>query len=164
MTELQLHPRTVATLSELSAATWFSAIGLHDSDGVVVLSSWDEAIQHCGSAEWEHLLQEAANQYRERLVEAAADALSSWNARVAKVKALTTPIVDVKTAGVAAANRLPRVFVDTVQWDILHVCMEAEYADVFPPGFYASQAFWYVRGHFPCGWRGAFPQGQLIVY
>ena len=51
-----------------------------------------------------------------------------------------------------------------VQWDILHVCMEAEYADVYPPGFYASQAYWYVKGHFPCGWQGEFPNGKLIVY
>ncbi len=37
-------------------------------------------------------------------------------------------------------------------------------ADVYPPGFYASQAYWYASGHFPCGWRGKVPQGKLIVY
>jgi len=52
-----------------------------------------------------------------------------------------------------------------VQWEILGVCMEAEYADVYPPGFYASQAYWYVKGHFPCGWEGGeFPKGKLIIY
>ena len=61
-------------------------------------------------------------------------------------------------------NNLPKVFEDTVQWDILGVCMEAEYADIFQPGFYASQAYWYINGHFPCGWEGKFPNGKLIVY
>jgi hypothetical protein len=56
------------------------------------------------------------------------------------------------------------VFENMVQWDILHVCMEAEYADVYPPGFYASQAYWYVKGHYPCGWQGEFPKGKLIIY
>ena len=42
--------------------------------------------------------------------------------------------------------------------------MEAEFADVYPPGFYASQAYWYVKGHFPCGWQGEFPNGTLIIY
>jgi hypothetical protein len=58
----------------------------------------------------------------------------------------------------------PRTFEDAVQWDILNVCMEAEYADIYPPGFYASQAYWYVKGHFPCGWQGNFPEGKLIMY
>jgi hypothetical protein len=42
--------------------------------------------------------------------------------------------------------------------------MEAEYADVCPPGFFTSIAHWYLNGHFPCGWWGAFPQGKLVIY
>lgn len=37
-------------------------------------------------------------------------------------------------------------------------------SDLYPPGFFASNANWYVRGHFPCGWRGEFPKGQLVIY
>jgi hypothetical protein len=62
------------------------------------------------------------------------------------------------------AHGLPEIFEDTVRWDILHVCMEAEYADVSPPGFFASQAYWYVQVHFPCGWTGSFPDGKLVLY
>jgi hypothetical protein len=69
-----------------------------------------------------------------------------------------------KIRDVRTAHNLPQAFEDTVQWDILHLCMEAEYADVYPPGFYASQAYWYANGHFPCGWHGQFPEGTLIVY
>jgi hypothetical protein len=65
---------------------------------------------------------------------------------------------------VVAEHDLPKVFLDTVDWDILNLCMEAEYADVYPPGFYASQAYWYLKGHFPCGWQGAFPKGKLVIY
>lgn len=60
---------------------------------------------------------------------------------------------------------LPKIFLDMVDWDILHLCMEAEYAEVYPPGFYASQAYWYMQGHFPCGWQGPFPKGgKLVIY
>lgn len=159
-----MHARTLATLDDLRRVTWFSSVGVRDSDGVVVLASWEEAIASCAANEWENLLLEAANQYRTRLAERAPNEFSGWNARVERVKALTVPLVEEKTKDVVQAHSLPRVFVDTVQWDVLHLCMEAEYADVFPPGFFASQAFWYVRGHFPCGWEGAFPEGRLIVY
>ena len=51
-----------------------------------------------------------------------------------------------------------------MQWDILGACIEMEYADLCPPGFYTNLASWYVKEHFPCGWQGVFPQGMLIVY
>jgi hypothetical protein len=53
----------------------------------------------------------------------------------------------------------------SVRWDIIHLCMEAEYADLYPPGFFAAKGYWYVAGHFPCGWHRNFPkEGKLIIY
>lgn len=80
------------------------------------------------------------------------------------MKPLVQSLVREKTKRVVEENELPKIFLDTIDWDILHVCMEAEYADVYPPGFFASQAYWYVKGHFPCGWVGEFPDGKLVVY
>jgi hypothetical protein len=83
---------------------------------------------------------------------------------VDELKPVTESLVVDKIRDVVASNGLPTVFEDTVKWDILHICMEAAYADVFPPGFYANQAHWYVKGHFPCGWEGDFPAGRMVVY
>jgi|SRR5438128_6848268 len=159
-----MHPRTQATFAELERADWFAAVGVVDTAAAVVLSSWPEAVAHCGSSAWQDLMLEARNQYCERLVERSQERFSQWNEIVVPLKALTMPLVARKTTDVCARHQLPKIFVGTVQWDILHVCMEAEYADVYPPGFYASQAYWYVKGHFPCGWQGEFPNGKLIVY
>jgi hypothetical protein len=135
-----------------------------DTTAALVLSSWQEAVQHCSSPEWEHLCLEAANQLRERLVERSKDRFADWNIIVAELKKTTIPLVRLKVEAVVEQHGLPKAFEDAVQWDILHACLEAEYADVFPPGYYASQAFWYVKGHFPCGWRGTFPAGTLVIY
>lgn len=59
---------------------------------------------------------------------------------------------------------VPDAIETTVQWDVLHLAAEAAFADVCPPGFYASQAYWYVKGHFPCGWQGDFPDGKLVIF
>jgi hypothetical protein len=33
------------------------------------------------------------------------------------------------------------------------------------PAFFAGQACWYERGHFPCGWEGGFPpEGKRVIY
>jgi hypothetical protein len=159
-----MHPHTVATLNQLEKAEWFASVGVKDTEAAIVLSSWQEAVEHCASVEWGNLLLEAANQYRERLLERSKERFIKWNEIVDEVKPVTTTLVRRKVKAVCARHDLPRVFVDTVEWDILHLCMEAEYADVYPPGFYASQAYWYIQGHFPCGWQGEFPDGKLIIF
>jgi hypothetical protein len=159
-----MHPRTEATLAKLRQAQWFRCVGIHDTDAAEVISSWYEAVESCSSPEWEELCMEAANQYRARLAEKSPQRLQRWNEIALGIKPTVQALVREKTTEVVEKNGLPPIFVDTVNWDILHVCMESEYADVFPPGFFASQSYWYIKGHFPCGWRGDFPNGKLIVY
>ncbi len=159
-----MHPRTISTLHELEKADWFSHVGEKDAAAATVLSSWGEAGEHCASLEWQNLCLEALNQYRERLLERSKEKFQKWNEIVAQVKLTTIPFVRRKIQPIVSAHNLPRDFEGMVQWDVLGVCMESEYAEVYPPGFYASQAYWYVRGHFPCGWEGNFPQGRLIIY
>ena len=159
-----LSAATLATLDGLRNVEWFANVGRPDTDRADFVATWDEAIKNCGSLEWENLCLEAANQYRERVAELSPSRLSHWNETVAMVKPASQALVREKIADVIAREDLPKIFVDTVDWDILHLCMEAEFGDIHPAGFYASQAYWYAAGHFPCGWRGAFPDGQLIIF
>jgi len=164
ITGMPIHPITAATLETLERAVWFSKVGIKDTKVAIVLSSWQEAIDHCSAPEWEDLCLEATNQYCERIVERSLDRWRKWNQTVDEIKRFTEPLVSTKIAAVVEQHKLPRVFQSVVSWDILFVCMEAEYSDVYPPGFFADQAHWYVRGHFPCGWEGEFPKGKLIIY
>jgi hypothetical protein len=159
-----MHSRTQATLQSLANAEWFCCVGIRDATAAETLSSWSQAVKHCSSTNWENLCLEAANQYRRRLSERSPELLLRWNSIVDEIKPTVLTLVEQKTKEVITENKLPKVFVDTVNWDILHLCMESEYADVYPPGFYASQAYWYLKGHFPCGWRGRFPEGRLVIY
>src|SRR5260221_1026464 len=153
-----MHPRTLATLEQLEKADWFSCLGKKDTTAAIVLPSWNEAIEHCSSIEWENILIEASNQYCERLVERSKERWRRWNDIVAEVKQVTIPFVKRKIETLARDNDLPPVFEGIVQWDVVAVSMEAEYADSYPPGFSASQGYWYTKGRFPCGWEGEFPK------
>ena len=46
-----MRPNTIATLDALHGKEWFRAVGVRDTDAADVLSSWDEAIASCGSAD-----------------------------------------------------------------------------------------------------------------
>jgi hypothetical protein len=107
---------------------------------------------------------EALNHCRVFLAEHSMERLRLWNGTVDEVKKITGPLVDRKTAAVVREHALPGIFKTRVRNDITNLCMEAEYADVCPPGFFTSIGCWYLNGHFPCGWWGAFPRGKLVIY
>ena len=163
-----MHPRPKAALEQLETANWFSQVGtmygVSQPEKIIMLSSWQEAVEQCSTIEWENLCLEAQNQYRMRLLEKNKDRYRQWNDVVEMLKPTTIPFVQRKIEATVKQHDLPKVFEVTVQWDILGVCMESEFADVYPPGFFASNAYWYMKGHFPCGWQGEFPKGTLIIY
>ena len=43
-------------------------------------------------------------------------------------------------------------------------CMECEYSDVVPLGYFYMLAELVIAGRFPCGYNGEYPHGQLFVY
>jgi len=160
-----MHPRTVATLERLREKDWFRNAGVQNTKAADVLTSWEEAIDSCSSPEWIGLCQDAVNEYCTRIRERSPLDYEKWNDTILSVRPSALALVREKTMTVVQENDLPKIFLNTVGWDILHVCMESEFADIFPPGFFASQAYWYTTGHFPCGWRGPFPKGgKLVVY
>lgn len=161
---MTLNPRTQATLKALEDAEWFSAVGREVEGPFVCVPSWGEAFRWCGSAYWDGLLLEAANRYSEKVAGASPERFGTWNSVALEVRKHVLPLVKRKVEPVTLAVNPPAAFERAVRWDMIHVCMEAEFADVYPPGFFASQAFWYVEGHFPCGWDGEFPEGKLVLY
>lgn len=158
------HPRTISTLDKLDSVQWFIHVGQQDMQHAVYVRSWDDAVEHCSSEEWENLTLEAANQLRERIVEIDKRRLNQWNEILEVVKPFAYAITDEKAGPIFKQKQLPKVFLDTVKWDILHLCMEAEYADIVKPAFFSSLAFYYLEGHFPCGFSGNFPDGKFVIY
>src|SRR6185437_10721626 len=148
-----MHPRTQATLEQLANLSWFSNAGVGDTQNAVVLTSWNQAIEHAKDMDWQNLRLKAANKLRVKLLKQSAERFNKWSDIVDDLKSTTIPFVKQKIDTVVRENSLPKAFEDAVQWDILHVCMESEFADLVPPGFYAGQAYWYTVGHFTCGWQ-----------
>jgi len=162
----QLRPTTLGTLRDLSNFSWFSRVGKRHQEVSTadILSNWYEAVASAEDSGWEDLCLDAVNGYCERLAQVAPSRYRTWNVMANAIKAISAPIIASVFAGRPSLQELPKLVQETVQWDVLHVCLEAEFSDCIPPGFYASNAYWYRVGHFPCGWRGKFPDGTIVIY
>jgi hypothetical protein len=159
-----MHPRTAATLEELRGAEWFSRVGVRDTATATVLSSWQQASESCAGLAWIATQHAAVDQHYRRIRERSSSEHASWNEVVLLVRPTVISLVHDKTQTVVREFGLSKPFVNAVAWDVLHVCMEAEFADLDSPGFFANQAYWYKAGHFPCGWEGAFPNGRPVIF
>lgn len=158
------HGRTIATLDKLEAVTWFEKVGVKEFVNVLHVGSWQEAMRAAASPNWEDLTLEMANQLREKILKVDKKRFEEWNEAVTTIKKFSNALVFDKTFAVLAEFSLGNPFLHSVQWDILHLCMEAEFGDIVEPGFYHAIAFYYLKGHFPCGVSGDAPDLIQVVF
>jgi hypothetical protein len=164
MTGNELQPRTLELIGRLFAAKWFENVGQDLPGNVYAARSWAEAAEFAKDPE--EVFHLARGEYTERLSKTARRRYQQWNNVVALIKRAvhlrTNERIDALTTflepSVQTAVR------DHARWTILHACVESEYLDVMPAGFFLSLTDWYAAGRFPCGWFGKYPQGVLAIY
>lgn len=160
-----MQPATAATIRYLEAVPWFSRVGMAEGDdGPVVLKSWPDAIEHMRSDVYKGLNTAAANRFGDEVLARSKERYDGLCEVTDRLEKCTTPIVFYKVWPTVREHKLPGFFEAKVAIDFLHACLEAEYADLVKPGWFTNLAYWYAKGHFPCGWEGTHPQGRLIVY
>jgi hypothetical protein len=87
-----------------------------------------------------------------------------WDRIREEIKPVVAALVARKTAPVVAKAGLPDIVAKRATWDILCMAMEFEFAEIVPPSFFDGMTAVYLHGHFPCGWEGDWPDGQLVVF
>jgi len=60
-------------------------------------------------------------------------------------------------------NGLSKEFLDCLKWDVLNIAMETTYKSCRSPMFFENLLIVYSHGRFPCGWKGEWPNGKLMV-
>lgn len=53
---------------------------------------------------------------------------------------------------------------NTINWDITSVFIFEYFKKIYTNSFYYDLLKVYKSGHIPCGWKGKFPEGKLLIY
>ena len=165
-----LRPATLATIERFKRANWFAQVGKNLIDSgeisvpITIVSSWEKATRQCESDEWDLTLNESTNEFTNRLVRASKEEFRTWNDHVIAVKEVSKPLVEEKMAEAKQKHDLSSAVSDAMRWIVTLTLTEAEYAHVVDSGNHSKLSFWIVNGHFPCGWKGEFPNGNPIIY
>lgn len=166
---------TRTLLRDMEAWPWFEHVGEPiDDPGVVAVGSWDEALEPQRSYVWECLTLQVSNVASSSVNARDWCRFQTWNPVVVEAKLVLKPLLGrIRALGTRLSLPEDR-FYHQVAWDLVGMCTETEFADVFPPLFgVPALAPWYRAGRFPCGWdgpcvntywNGEFPPYRLYVF
>jgi hypothetical protein len=73
-------------------------------------------------------------------------------------------VINQKTKKLNELDHFETIKRNCIYWDALGAVMTSFYIDCKPPTFYLKLFEVYRSGHFPCGWKGGWPQGDLLVF
>jgi hypothetical protein len=146
---------------------WFANVGentpIECGVEVIRLSNWMDATSECASPEWENTQLAASNATTLYLSQNHKDEHRKWNAFATEAKQLLAPDLDRLTEYVSA-HGLDKIVADSARWDVLSAVLQEQYWHLGAPKFFLDLFPFYEAGHFPCGWRGNWPDGALIIY
>ncbi len=177
-----MQKRTKGVLKLFEETDLLSRVGIKESYIAAWSTTWADAARSFCTLEWEGVQFAASNQLRMKRFLLCRGRFESgeYNNVLREVKKAARSLVDKKIQDVLGALEehkniphevrkqsklkplvqspldkltLAERFALEVHTHIWAAAMEAEYADVQPPGFFSCLAFWYLKGHFPCGWQ-----------
>jgi len=160
-----MNPRTQTLLQTLENADWFSCVGKRDIADVNYAKSWLDAVSHCVGEDWKYVHREGRSIISSSVYKKSKTRCDQWNDTIDMLKNPVSKLVQRKAASVMELNHLPKEFGWSVAGDLINAALECEYSDVVDPGFFTTTIVdIYLKGHFPCGWEGKYPEGKLVVY
>ena len=155
-------------IDRICRINWFSNCG-NSSDintqlTIVEEVNWEKATKHSQGTYWEEITLEASNQLTEFLAVHSPAKYKEWNKVVREVKEIIGRSAVPKITEYINQQGLSYTILDNAKWDIIGAIMEHTYRMEKEPFFFLELLKVYEAGNFPCGWRGSWPNGKLIVY
>lgn len=156
--------------ARIKAIDWFSRCGEPDEFDVTMklerVTSWTQAMKSCKTRTWENVELEARNQLTMAIHQGDRERYQQWNELTRKFKEeVVTPLTKRVWEPFQVTHGLHVKLVHCVEWDVLAAMMENAYISSNHGSYFFLELLTvYEAGHFPCGWRGEWPQGSLVVY
>lgn len=126
----------------------------------------NSVIKHISSTRWENIGIEEENRLTAHLFKNYPDKYHQvWNCIVKDIKGTILPDIKENVINIANEFKLNEEEIITqIEWDILGIIMGYTYYDYMEPTFYKEILKIYENGNIPCGWKGTYPNGKIIIY
>lgn len=155
------------SFERLRTINWFSKCAempdINFDFSVEWIPDWSIAVKHFTSPDWEDTTLQARNALTAYLATNYQNDYQDWNKITIQARDLIIKDIMPIISAFQQQQKLPTVFCDCVRWDLLAFVMESTYKRCNPPFFFTNLIEVYLAGRFPCGWKGEWPNGRLMV-
>jgi hypothetical protein len=150
-----MNERTIRKLDELRSIRLFANVSKHIEGDFQTVGGWNDAVKLGTSEKWQSVRLQIKNQIAEEVTKRDYWRSTEWNPVAEEVKNEVETFLAATIEPNEALVHLGQRFRNTVAWDMLMICMEAEFSDLITPMFYVPRLQpIYAAGHFPCDWAG----------
>ncbi|MGC5327303.1 hypothetical protein [Brevibacillus sp. SYSU BS000544] len=156
-------------LQRVENIKWFANCGNRIDENFSINFSyakdWEDAKSSCKNSTWENTSMEARNILSSFLHKRYLSQYSNWNKISKEARAFVNSKVEHQLIGLIENYSIDEKIIQIIKWDLLNAIIEHSYKDCKNrPTFFLYLLDVYEQGNFPCGWRGSYPNGELIVY
>ena len=157
-------------VEKLETIDWFANVGEPFSpEGefqipFTVVDSWESMTRICKRPESDNAFLEARNAITVHLHHRCRDDYQAWNQVTKAAKASLSSSILPSIVAYQHENNLDIEILECARWQLLAFLMEDAYRYCKPPQFFHKLLKVYQMGHFPGGWNGDWPEGELVVY
>jgi hypothetical protein len=156
-------------IGRLHAIDWFARCG---EPGAIDLTmevdcatSWAQVNKELKARARETAWLEAQNQLSAFLSAYHRERDRQWNKFADKFTTALRPLRERVWQPTAERHGLDTPFVSSIEWVTRLALMENEFMDCAHTAFFGLELLTvFEAGHLPCGWRGKWPQGKLVVF
>lgn len=157
-------------IERIKKIEWFQNCGNKLETQLIYDTSYakdiNSVIKHISSARWENVGLEESSKLTVHLFKNHPDKYHQvWNCIVDDIKKTILP--DIKEHVINSANKFEmneKDIITHIDWDIVGIIMAYTYYDYMKPTFYEEILKVYENGNIPCGWKGTYPNGKIIIY
>lgn len=144
-------------LETIKSASIFSQVGKELDMNYTRVNSWEYAYDFCCRQSSDEFSNESSNHLSRAVSNANPKRFDLWNDHVTRFKEVVCPITEKSIQNISLDEEKKKVIKASLQWDLLSILLESEYADIVFIRTYHAIASIYLKGHFVCGWDGEVP-------
>ncbi|WP_374966110.1 hypothetical protein [Lysinibacillus sp. RS5] len=146
---------------------WFSKCGeisiVNTNLNYGFVKNWSEVSKKCNN-HWDNFKLGIRNELTSSLHENWRDQYREWNNITSEAKSFLNEDVLHKIAQYLNDKGIDENVFESIEWDLLTSMMEYSYCSYTGFGFYTELLKIYESGHIPCGWKGKWPEGTILIF
>ncbi len=153
---------------KLLQCDWLSRCGdreeIYQNFRFIWAQSLSEAEEKINSVRWENIVGEEKNEIWAFLMEHHPDAFEKWNEELARIKEKYVPDIMAAVKDAVTEKNLPESFILDIECNVTMVFIFDFYSELYQCDLMNNILEIYLSGHLPCGYKGRFQKGKVIVY